>query len=201
MIVAIDEFAVGIRHRVATPGVTMILGESGANDLELLSLVTTANVACGFHAGDADTMLTVVRLALERGVANLARHVRNVRELYGLQGTWLEQYLSFWTRILRADFGPSLSAFPTPVGSLIGRALPWTAGLLITATVITWVLGTAVSFAAVLGLLYINLQTFQPILRELVAAAAAESPAAHGPREAGSRECSVESQTRRYERR
>jgi peptide/nickel transport system permease protein len=66
---------------------------------------------------------------------------QSLRELYGLQGTWLEQYLSFWTRILRADFGPSLSAFPTPVGSLIGRALPWTAGLLITATVITWVLG------------------------------------------------------------
>ena len=31
---------------------------------------------------------------------------------------------------------------------------------------ITWVLGTAGSFAAVLGLLYINLQTFSPILRE-----------------------------------
>ena len=47
----------------------------------------------------------------------------------------------FWNRILRADFGPSMSAFPTPVSTLIGRALPWTAGLLVVSTIITWVLG------------------------------------------------------------
>src|SRR4051812_32561635 len=65
----------------------------------------------------------------------------SLQELYGLKGTWLEQYGTFWRRIVRGDFGPSLSAFPTPVSALIGRALPWTAGLLITATLITWVLG------------------------------------------------------------
>src|SRR4051794_4200966 len=63
---------------------------------------------------------------------------QSLRELYGLQGSPLEQYANFWSRILRADFGPSLSAFPTPVSTLIGRALPWTAGLLVTATIITW---------------------------------------------------------------
>jgi len=31
--------------------------------------VTSANIACGFHAGDASTMRKTVRLALERGVA------------------------------------------------------------------------------------------------------------------------------------
>src|SRR3954452_11396252 len=54
----------------------------------------------------------------------------SLRDLYGLRGTPLEQYLLFWRRILCADFGPSLSAFPTPVANLLGRALPWTAGLL-----------------------------------------------------------------------
>jgi peptide/nickel transport system permease protein len=34
-----------------------------------------------------------------------------------------------------------MSAFPTPVSTLIGRALPWTAGLLVVSTVTTWVLG------------------------------------------------------------
>lgn len=34
-----------------------------------------------------------------------------------------------------------MSAFPTPVWTLIARALPWTIGLLVTATLITWVLG------------------------------------------------------------
>lgn len=38
-------------------------------DAELLGEVTSANVACGFHAGDPRTMDTTVRLAAEAGVA------------------------------------------------------------------------------------------------------------------------------------
>ena len=64
-----------------------------------------------------------------------------LRELYGLQGGVWEQYLVFWKRMVVLDFGPSLSAFPTPVSDLIWRALPWTAGLLFVATTITWLLG------------------------------------------------------------
>jgi UPF0271 protein len=39
------------------------------HDEEILQYVTSANIACGFHAGDASTMRKTVRLALERGVA------------------------------------------------------------------------------------------------------------------------------------
>ncbi|MEW6036650.1 MAG: 5-oxoprolinase subunit PxpA [Pseudomonadota bacterium] len=35
----------------------------------LLELVTSANIACGFHAGDPDVMAETVRLAVSRGVA------------------------------------------------------------------------------------------------------------------------------------
>jgi peptide/nickel transport system permease protein len=66
---------------------------------------------------------------------------RSLQELYGLKGSWFEQYVTFWSRIVRGDFGPSLSAFPTPVSTLIWRALPWTMGLLIFSTVTTWLLG------------------------------------------------------------
>jgi peptide/nickel transport system permease protein len=66
---------------------------------------------------------------------------QSLRELYGLQGSPWRQYLSFWGRIVRADFGPSLSAFPTPVSTLIARALPWTIGLLVSSTLIAWALG------------------------------------------------------------
>lgn len=66
---------------------------------------------------------------------------RSLEELYGLKGSWSEQYLAFWSRVIRGDFGPSMSAFPTPVSSLIARAMPWTIGLLITSTIITWALG------------------------------------------------------------
>ncbi|GHD97140.1 LamB/YcsF family protein [Streptomyces naganishii] len=38
------------------------------DDERLLSVVTSANVACGFHAGDAVTMRQVCELAAERGV-------------------------------------------------------------------------------------------------------------------------------------
>ncbi|WP_155054491.1 LamB/YcsF family protein [Streptomyces blattellae] len=38
------------------------------DDEQLLSVVTSANVACGFHAGDAVTMRHVCELAAERGV-------------------------------------------------------------------------------------------------------------------------------------
>jgi UPF0271 protein len=38
-------------------------------DLSLMPHLTSANVACGFHAGDAGTMRDTVALALEHGVA------------------------------------------------------------------------------------------------------------------------------------
>jgi peptide/nickel transport system permease protein len=65
----------------------------------------------------------------------------SLRELYGTGGPVLEQYFTYWKRLLTLDFGPSLSAFPTPVSVLIARALPWTVGLLFTCTVISWMLG------------------------------------------------------------
>lgn len=40
----------------------------GLDDAELLSWITSANVACGFHAGDPATMDETVALALARGV-------------------------------------------------------------------------------------------------------------------------------------
>jgi len=39
------------------------------NDEALLDVVSSANIACGFHAGDPTTMRKTVRLALEKNVA------------------------------------------------------------------------------------------------------------------------------------
>jgi UPF0271 protein len=50
------------------------LGEGVSDDDALLEVVTSANVACGFHAGDAATMRRVASLAAERGVS-LGAHV------------------------------------------------------------------------------------------------------------------------------
>jgi peptide/nickel transport system permease protein len=65
----------------------------------------------------------------------------SLRELYGTGGNAVDQYIGFWKRVAVADFGPSLSAFPTPVTTLIARAVPWTAGLLTVSTLLAWVLG------------------------------------------------------------
>lgn len=48
------------------------LGEGCASDAELLTLVSSANIACGFHAGDAQTMQACVREAIKT-VLRLAR--------------------------------------------------------------------------------------------------------------------------------
>lgn len=66
-------------------------------------------------------------------------------ETYGLQGTLSEQYFGFMKRvILTGDFGPSLLYYPSTVSSLIKRALPWTLGLLLTSTLISWLIGNII---------------------------------------------------------
>ena len=42
---------------------------SNENDPELLKIVNSANVACGFHAGDDDSMNQVVKISKENGVS------------------------------------------------------------------------------------------------------------------------------------
>lgn len=59
------------------------LGEGCDNDRELLSLVSSANIACGFHAGDAVTMRQSVLWALEFGVAIGAHPSFPDRENFG----------------------------------------------------------------------------------------------------------------------
>src|SRR5256884_5070977 len=45
------------------------LGEGAGHDEELFQLISSANIATGFHAGDSDTMYTAVSTAKKHGVA------------------------------------------------------------------------------------------------------------------------------------
>src|SRR5437763_16496609 len=95
------------------------------------------------HATPIDPVEQTVSAATSFGSTSpeaIAQMRQSLRELYGLQGSLLDQYLVFWRRVAVGDFGPSLSAFPTPVSVLIRRALPWTAGLLLVSTVLTWII-------------------------------------------------------------
>jgi peptide/nickel transport system permease protein len=70
--------------------------------------------------------------------------IRDLTEMYGLQGSWLDQYVVFWGRLFRGDFGVSFFNFPTRVNQLIATALPWTLGLLLTTTALSWITGNII---------------------------------------------------------
>lgn len=59
------------------------LGEGVGHDDELLALVTSANIACGFHAGDAETMRRSIEAARERKLAVGAHPSLFDRENFG----------------------------------------------------------------------------------------------------------------------
>ena len=51
------------------------------NDADMIELATSVNIACGFHAGDADIMRKTVELAKARGVS-IGAHP-GYRDLHG----------------------------------------------------------------------------------------------------------------------
>jgi len=59
------------------------LGEGVTDDDGLLAVVTSANLACGFHAGDQDTMRAVCESAADRGVVIGAQVSYRDREGFG----------------------------------------------------------------------------------------------------------------------
>jgi UPF0271 protein len=59
------------------------LGEGAGHDDELLELVTSANIACGFHAGDADTIRHSIEAARANKVAVGAHPSLFDRENFG----------------------------------------------------------------------------------------------------------------------
>ncbi len=59
------------------------LGEGAPSENELLRLVSSANIACGFHAGDPGSMTRSIRAAHEAGVAVGAHPSLADREHFG----------------------------------------------------------------------------------------------------------------------
>jgi len=70
--------------------------------------------------------------------------MEDLTEMYGLEGSWPEQYVTFWRNLAHGDLGVSFFQFPAPVTDLVSNALPWTLGLLLTTTAISWILGNIV---------------------------------------------------------
>jgi peptide/nickel transport system permease protein len=64
------------------------------------------------------------------------------RSKYGLDQPILRQYVKYWQDLLRLDLGVSFANFPETVSAKIANALPWTVGLLATATAIAFSVGS-----------------------------------------------------------
>jgi peptide/nickel transport system permease protein len=67
---------------------------------------------------------------------------------FGLDQPLWVQYLKYLRDIFTFDFGQSITQYPARVSSLIGAAMPWTLGLMVTTTIIAFVLGTLLGAAA-----------------------------------------------------
>jgi len=93
-----------------------------------------------------ETMLQ--QLYVEGQALYLEQMVKEYEEAFGLRGSLLEQYFKFIVQTLKGDLGFSIFLFPTTVIELISRYLPWTIGLLLTAFILSWVIGTLIGLLA-----------------------------------------------------
>ena len=101
-------------------------------------------------AGGDPVAAMVSRLAAQSGrVEGAAELIAVWRLRFGLDGPWYVQYFNFLKNCLTFDFGYSLTQFPTLVWEMVSRALPWTLGLLIFATLVTFLYGNSVG--AIIG--------------------------------------------------
>jgi UPF0271 protein len=66
------------------------LGEGDPYDEELLQIVSSCNIACGGHAGDAQSMATTVRTAIANGVAVGAHPAYPDRDGFGRKSGFLD---------------------------------------------------------------------------------------------------------------
>jgi peptide/nickel transport system permease protein len=60
---------------------------------------------------------------------------------FGLDKPLVQQYFDYMSAVARGDLGVSLNKFPKTVWELIIEALPWTIGLLVATTILSFILG------------------------------------------------------------
>lgn len=73
---------------------------------------------------------------------DVERLIASMNQQFGLDKPLLEQYWQYLSNIIHLDFGYSLSKYPTTVTEVIAQSLPWTIGLLLVTTVLSFVIGT-----------------------------------------------------------
>lgn len=73
--------------------------------------------------------------------ADMEEIVASYNTKFGLDKPLIEQYFTYITSVARLDMGVSLNKFPRTVMQLIGDSLPWTIGLLLVTTILSFIIG------------------------------------------------------------
>jgi len=73
--------------------------------------------------------------------ADLEKIIASYSQQFGLNKPLFQQYLDYMWGVLHLDFGYSLGKYPLTVMQLIEQSLPWTIGLLLVTTVLSFVIG------------------------------------------------------------
>lgn len=106
------------------------IGEGTGADADLLAVITSASIACGAHAGDADMMRVTVRRAREAGVAIGAHPGYPDRENFGRKEigagpaeieSWIREQIETLLKICRTE--RAALCYVKPHGALYNRAV------------------------------------------------------------------------------
>src|SRR5262245_44289107 len=92
--------------------------------------------------GDAVEQQLAAVSAAGGQVGDIQEAARALRERYGLDRPLWRQYLDYLGNAARLDLGFSIAHYPERVADRVLASLPWTIGLLGTATLISFTLGT-----------------------------------------------------------
>jgi 5-oxoprolinase (ATP-hydrolysing) subunit A len=97
------------------------LGEGGPCDEALLDGVTSANIACGFHAGDPGVMRRTVEMAVKKGVALGAHPGLRDPEGFGRRAVKVEPQEAFDLTLYQIG---ALQSFAALHGARLGHVKP-----------------------------------------------------------------------------
>jgi peptide/nickel transport system permease protein len=99
-----------------------------------------------FHLIPGDPIAAIINALASKGQYSSQGGSEDIskyyRKTFGLDGSLFDQYVRYMNRVvIHQDFGPSIVSYPSSAMDIILRSLPWTLGLLGTATLLAWVLG------------------------------------------------------------
>ena len=91
--------------------------------------------------GDPLAAMLMEMETLSEGVEGGKEIIEYYVKEFGLDKDIFTQYVCYLKQLLSGDLGPSIMAYPTPVQDLLAKVIPWSIGLLLTTTILSWIIG------------------------------------------------------------